>query len=74
MSKIVEDGKERYLEANRDALEAQRERLEAAVLERYREELSKAGFWRRLVLRVKMSRELRAARSGDENLYWTEPN
>ena len=73
MSKIVENGRERYLEANREGLELERERLEAAVLERYREELSNAGFWRRLVLRVKMKREVRAGRvPNEENLYLSE--
>ncbi len=72
MSEIVENGKERYLEANGRELEAQRERLEAAVLARYGEELARAGFWRRLVLRVRMRREMRAACSSGESLYWTE--
>ena len=70
MLNIVADGRERYLEANREGRELQREELEAAVLERYREEFSKAGFWRRLVLRVKMKRDARAGRvPSDESLY-----
>ena len=72
MSKIVEDGKERYREANGQELEAHRGKREAAVLRRYEEELVNAGFWRRLVLHIKMRREVWAGRLlGDENLYWT---
>ena len=72
MAKIVEDGEARYFEANRNELEARREHIKAAVLERYQEELSKAGFWRRLVLRVRIKRDVRAACSSDTNLYLTE--
>ena len=72
MSKIVEDGKERYLEANQSELEARREHIKAVVRERYQKELSEVGFWRRLVLRVRMKRDVRAACSSDKNLYLTE--
>ncbi len=74
MSNIVENGRERYLEANREGLELQREELEAVVLERYKEEFTNAGFWRRLVLCIKMKRDVRLGRvPSDESLYLSSP-
>ena len=73
MNSLVSDGRERYVNANRAALE---ERLEQRLTEvRARSAYEEAtGPLRRALLRVQMWRELRDARRevhGDENLYVT---
>ena len=74
MNPLVEDGKARYVDANRAALEERLEQRLAEVRARYVHRES-VGSLRRALLRVQMWRELRNVRRevrGDESLYVIE--
>ena len=69
---LVEDGAERYADANREEVIARREIVAARVKAQYAEQLRKASPPERLWLQLKMQRDLRDASRLDRNFYFNE--
>ena len=72
MKGIVEDGAERYADANREKVIARREAATAQVRAHYAGRFREASPLKKLWLHLKLRRDLRSASRLDGNFYLSE--